>query len=119
MILLDSSGWIEIFAGGKLSKKFEQHLKGNWIVSAINVFEVYKKMASVSEDKALQAVSFMKQGQEIPVDSEISLEAADLSHKHKLGMADSLILATAIRKKATLVTKDSDFCQIPGCVVYL
>lgn len=119
MILLDSSGWLEIFTNGPLADRFQHHLQRSrtWIVSAINLYEVYKKVARHSEDEALRAVAVMRQGDIIPVDERISLEAADLALRHGLAMADSIILATAQRFKATLVTKDRDFEKLPGCLV--
>lgn len=119
MILLDSSGWLEIFTNGPLAERFEQHLHRSrtWIVSAINLFEVYKKVARHSEEEALRAIAVMRQGTLIPVDERISLEAADLALHHGLAMADSIILATAQLSKVTLITKDRDFEKLPGCVV--
>ena len=47
----------------------------------------------------------------------LALEAADLSLAHGLGMADSLVYATARRFGATLVTGDADFEGLPDTVV--
>lgn len=117
MILLDSSGWLEILEAGPLAHKFEDYLKKTWLVSTINLFEVYRKLARRSEDKALQAIAFMRKGHLHPVDETVALEAGDLSIKYKLAMADSLVLATAFHYKADLVTKDNDFRDIPRCKV--
>ncbi len=119
MILLDSSGWLEIFLDGPLARQCTKHLERSkqWIVSAINIFEVYRKLAKSSEGEALQAIAVMRHGQLIPVDETISLTAADLALQYDLAMADSLILATAYTHKATLVTRDNDFAKLPQCVV--
>lgn len=119
MILLDSSGWIEIVTDGPRAAKFERHLREakRWIVSPINLFEVYRKVAKISEDRALRAVAAMKQGEVVPVDEQISLEAADLALKYNLAMADSIILATALACGAKLITGDTDFANIRNCVV--
>lgn len=117
MILLDSSGWIEIFVDGPLARQFEPYIQENWVVSTINLFEVYKKIARTSEEDALRAIAMMRAGQVIPVDETVSIEAGDLSLKYGLAMADSLILATAHLHSAILVTKDADFAKIPGCKV--
>ncbi len=119
MILLDSSGWLELFTNGPLADRFEHHLQRSrtWVMSSINLFEVYKKIARHSEDDALRAIAVMRQGTLIPVDERVSLEAADLALQHGLAMADSLILATAQIANATLVTKDRDFQKLPGCLV--
>ncbi len=50
----------------------------------------------------------------IDVDERISLSALRLSIDHRLPMADSLILATALMTGATLWTQDADFAGIGG-----
>jgi predicted nucleic acid-binding protein len=45
----------------------------------------------------------------VPVDETLALEAADLSLELGLAMADAIVLATARRHEATLVTSDADF----------
>lgn len=117
MILLDSSGWLEILEAGPKTNRFEAYLKKTWLVSTVNLFEVYRKLARRSEDKALQAIAFMRKGEVHPVDETIALEAGDLSIKYQLAMADSLVLATAFLYKVELVTKDNDFQNIPNCKV--
>jgi predicted nucleic acid-binding protein len=49
----------------------------------------------------------------IEIDSEIAVAAADLAIKHKLPLADSLIYAITLAKKATLWTQDDDFKDLP------
>lgn len=84
-------------------------------VSLICLYEVFKKFnAAVDEAKALQAVAQMKQGHVIDVTADIALEAALLSSKHRLPMADSLIYATARREKALVWTQDDHFRGLPG-----
>ncbi len=120
MILLDSSAWLEIFVGGALADDCERYLKqnsGKVIVSVINIYEVYRRIARQSEDLALQAVALMKQQSVQMVDEQISLDAGDLSIKYGLAMADSLLLATAYKYKALLLTKDVDFNRVPGCKI--
>ncbi|MCB1215656.1 MAG: type II toxin-antitoxin system VapC family toxin [Deltaproteobacteria bacterium] len=120
MVLLDSSAWLEVFYQAPLYKKFLKYLRqeGAWVVSTINLFEVYRKLAKKSEDLALEAVAKMRTGKLIEVTEGLSIEAGDLSIQYQLGMADSLILATAYQEEVTLVTKDYDFHKIPGCKVY-
>jgi predicted nucleic acid-binding protein len=48
------------------------------------------------------------------LDRAIALEAARLSIQHGIAMADSVILATAQRLRATLWTQDSDIDGLPG-----
>lgn len=117
MNLVDSSGWLEYFAGSTNSDFFTPAIEdvSNLIVSTINLYEVFKKVLQQrDETDALQAVSLMQQGKIIEVDSTISLNAAKLSYDLKLPMADSIILATAKMHDAILWTQDSDFEKIPN-----
>ena len=45
------------------------------------------------------------------------LEAADVSLRLGLAMADSIVYATALRFDAKLVTGDADFDDLPGAIV--
>jgi predicted nucleic acid-binding protein len=67
-----------------------------------------------SEDEALSAVAVMEQGTVVDLDRATALEAARLSIEHRIAMADSVMLATARRHKATLWTQDADFDGLPG-----
>jgi predicted nucleic acid-binding protein len=53
----------------------------------------------------------------VPIDESMALEAADISLKLGLAMADALVYATAQRHGATLVTGDADFAGLPGAIV--
>ena len=70
--------------------------------------------AVADEPKALQAIGQMKQGRVIEVTEAIALRAALISLKHRLPMADSLILSTAWSEQATLWTQDEHFAGLPG-----
>jgi toxin FitB len=48
------------------------------------------------------------------LDADLALDAARLGIDHKLPLADSVMLATARRFKATLWTQDADFKRIAG-----
>ena len=71
----------------------------------------------LSEERALEAVAALRRAVIEAVDESLALEAADLALAHGLGMADSIIYATAMRQNATLVTSDADFSGLPGAVV--
>ncbi len=120
MILLDSSGWIEIFTKGSLEEKFKHQLTlaDSWVASTVNLYEVYRKITQTSEIQALNAVFYIRRGGLIIEPSDgICLTAADLSIETGLGMADAIILATARSEKVKLYTKDSDFLPFADCVV--
>jgi toxin FitB len=119
-VLLDSSAWIEIFGQGPLLQACQKELRSASVVCVptIVLFEVYRKIAQqVSEDSALSAIAVLTQNSVEDLTQEIALSGADLSLTHQLPMADSLILAHALRSGSTLVTLDNDFSSIPGVKV--
>jgi len=115
--VVDSSGWLEYFAGGPKAMSFEAPLKdtNSLIVPVICLYEVFKVVRRErGEQEALQAAALMKQGSVVDITEEIALQAALISHRDKLPMADSLILATVQAYNATLWTMDSDFKDMAG-----
>lgn len=115
MNVVDSSGWLEYFAGTERLKFFAKAIEDTekLIVPTITLAEVFKKVyKEANEHDALKAIAHMKQGKVVDLDSHISLAAAKLGLEHKLPLVDSILLATANRHKATLWTQDSDFAEI-------
>jgi predicted nucleic acid-binding protein len=85
----------------------------------LSLFEVFKRVTQQrSEDDALRAVAVMEQGSVVDLDRATAIEAARLSILHGIAMADSVMLATAQRHRATLWTQDSDFDSLPGVKYY-
>lgn len=62
-------------------------------------------------------MALLSQNSVADLTSEIALTAADLSKEHKIGMADSIVLAHAQHVGGTLVTLDNDFSGMPGARV--
>jgi toxin FitB len=121
VIVIDSSGWIEFFTDGPLADEYAAQLRKmpSVVTPVIVLYEVYKRLKrDLSEDDAIIAVSAMQRSVVVPVDQELALLAADLSLEHSLAMADAIVLATARRFSADLMTSDRDFEGIPG-VIYL
>jgi predicted nucleic acid-binding protein len=115
--LLDSSGWLEIFGGGANAAQFALIARSGpqLIVPAICLLEVYKRVLQVAgEDEARIAVVHMRAGSVVALDDTLAIEAATVSHQHKLSLADSVIYATAQRHSATLWTQDEHFQRLPG-----
>jgi len=117
MNLVDSSGWLEYFTDDKNAKYFAPVIENTneLIVSTINIYEVYKKiLIMIDENTALEAIALMYQGRVIDVTSDISIEAARLSAKNNIPMADSLIYITARMNDAVVWTQDYDFKNLEG-----
>lgn len=117
MNLVDSSGWIAYLFEGRDAAAFAPAIEdtANLVVPVICLYEVFKKVNAVADEaKAMQAVAQMKQGRVVAVTESVALRAALISLKHRLPMADSLILATAWEQQADLWTQDEHFQGLPG-----
>jgi len=120
LIVLDSSGWLEFFGAGVHANAFAQRLRqpANILTPTIALYEVYKWIKRErSEEDAIAAVATMKKTQVVGLTEEIALTAADLSLAHHLAMADAVMLATARKYDAELMTTDSDFEGIASVTV--
>ena len=116
MNIVDSSGWLEYFADAPNAEFFAPAIENGpeLLVPTVSLYEVFKRvLQQVGEDKALQVVSFMMQGQVVELDVVLAINATKLSHQFKIPMADSMILATAHHHGAVLWTQDADFATIP------
>jgi predicted nucleic acid-binding protein len=117
MNAVDSSGWLEYFADGPNAGAFLPALKdsASIVVPAVTIYEVFKVvLRERGENEALQAVAAMQKGLVVDVSAKLAVEAARLSHKHGLPMADSLVLATAQAHAATIWTQDAHFRSLPA-----
>jgi len=112
MNIIDSSFWLEYFAGTKSGDIVSDIIENinELIVPTITLYEVFKKLLlERNEDDALLAVGHMKQGKVIDLTEELSLSAAKISIKYKLPMADSIIYATNMKYNCILWTQDQHF----------
>ena len=116
--MIDSWAWIEYWKGGKYSRAAASYIDGDEeaFVSAINLIEIYSWFARYyAENVAKSRVETVEKRCFImPLEKSAAIEAAKLKLKHKLGIADSVILATAKGLNAKLVTGDPDFKNIDG-----
>jgi predicted nucleic acid-binding protein len=86
---------------------------GELVVPTITLYEVYKKLlAEKGEEYALDVVSYMQTGTVIDLNAGLSLSAVQISRKHKLPMADSIIYATSQHYSAVIWTCDKHFKDI-------
>ena len=117
MNVVDSSAWLEYFADGPNAGVFAKPIEAtrSLLVPSLSIFEVFKRVCQQrDEDVALRAIAVMEQGTVVDLDRATALEAARLSIEHRLALADSVMLATAQRHRATLWTQDADFEGLPG-----
>ena len=112
MNVVDSSGWLEYFAGGTNVSFFAPVVKeiDTLVVPTVCMYEVFKRLlAQRGEESALQAIGIMSLGRIADLTREIAVNAAAISSELKIAMADSIILATTRAYDATLWTQDADF----------
>jgi len=115
--VVDSSGWLEYFAGGPNANFFAKPIEATaeLVVPTLSLYEVFKKIAQQrGEGDALQAVAVMQQGKVVELSSTLALSAAKVSMQLSIPMADSVMLATARAADAVLWTQDADFATVPG-----
>lgn len=115
MNIVDSSGWLEYFAGGPNADNFSHPLTDTsaLVVPTISIYEVFKVILREStENEALQAIAAMEKGRVVELNSSIAINASKISFQYSLPMADSIILSTARAFNCTVWTQDSDFKNI-------
>jgi len=117
MNVVDSSAWLEYFAGTEKAEHYAKIIENpeQLIVPTLSIHEVFKKILQQrSEHEALQAAAAMQQGKVVDLDVRIAIEAARVSSEKQLPPADSVILATAKQYQAILWTQDAHFKGMEG-----
>lgn len=98
MNVVDSSCWLEFFAGSAIGEQVSPIIEDldALLVPSITIHEVFKKLiVELDEDSALFAMAHMKQGKVIDLDSDLSIYSAQIGKELKLAMADSIIYAVS------------------------
>ena len=119
--MVDSSAWLAYFRGERNAEEFTGPVEDieHLIVPSIALTEVFKFVSRYSDERlALEAISHMKKGLVIPLDSMLAIEAAGIGLDLRLPLADSIIYATARKFNAVLWTQDEDFKDLPGVKYY-
>jgi predicted nucleic acid-binding protein len=117
MNVVDSSGWLEYLTDSANADFFASPILDGeqLIIPTICIYEVFKRvLAQFGEERALDAAGSMGEGLLIELNRQIAIEAALVSVRLKLSMADSIILATARAYDAVLWTQDEHFKGIEG-----
>lgn len=118
-ILLDSSGWIEFFTGGRLADRYADYLTSRHtiITPTIVLYEVYKKIKrEKGEETALLCSGRLQATEVVQLTESIAYLAADMSLRHGLAMADAIVYATGRDQNAQIVTGDADLKELPGVI---
>ena len=112
MNVIDSSCWLEYFAGSEVGEAVADVIGDvpTLIVPAITLYEVFKKLLiETDEDKALLSVAHMRQGLVVELDADLAIYSARLGRDLRLALADSILYATASKYDCTLWTQDQHF----------
>lgn len=116
--LIDSYAWIEYFMGTSAGEKVKSIIEGleEKVTPTICLAEVYAKTVKVEGgEMAERQRSFIKESSAlISLDETIAIESAklDIIMKRKIkgwSLADSIVYATGLIKKAKIVTGDEHF----------
>jgi predicted nucleic acid-binding protein len=117
MNVVDSSGWLEYFAGGPNAAFFAPAIENTrrLIVPSITIYEVFKSLfRQRGEAEALNGIAAMQQGSVVDLDGPLAVSAARAGVENRLPMADSVVLATARAFGAVLWTQDGHFQGLPA-----
>ena len=119
--VIDSYAWIEYFMGTESGEKAKPIIESQdeKITPTICLAEVYAKTLKVeSRELADKQRAFIKEKSALAsLDEPIAVESAIILTKMKKeiegwGMADSIVYATALLKKAQVVTGDEHFKKL-------
>jgi len=121
--VVDSFAWLEYFMGtdaGEKARKIIDSSADEKLTPTICVAEIYAKVLRVEglERAELQRAFIKSRSALVSLTEEIAIEAAkvDVEMKKKVagwGLADSIVLGTARRKKAKVLTGDEHFLNMP------
>ncbi len=116
MKLADTCVWIEALAGTPTGAQYKSLLRSpqQLVVSTLVIFELRKwAVRTLGESAADQVMVLLLDTTVVAPDAAISMHAAEIAAAHRLHAIDALIYATALSQKATLVTCDAHFKDLP------
>jgi predicted nucleic acid-binding protein len=120
MRVVDTSAWIEWLTGSTLGRKLTKELpdRARWIVPTIVQLELSKwLMRELGEDETDRVIAYTQKCVVVPLDTSLTILAADMHRRYKLATADAIVYATAQQLGADLLTCDRHFANLPGAVV--
>jgi predicted nucleic acid-binding protein len=117
VILLDSCGWLEVMAASPLGEAYRPALaeRQQLLVPTVCLLEVGRRLLTWrGEAEAAKGLALMSQGNVVPLDESLAIDASRLGPATRLPCADSIIYATAQRHGAELWTHDEHFRGLAG-----
>lgn len=122
-LLIDSSAWVEYFAGSQKGRKIQQLLKGaNVMTTGLIATEVAIKAIKDCVDENELMLAMESIAQIVPFDLKLARESAAVyveqrKKQPKFGLADAHVAAAAKLSEAKIVTCDNDFRGISGVLI--
>jgi predicted nucleic acid-binding protein len=120
--VVDSYAWLEYFMGsvaGEKAKRIIDSSLDEKLTPTICVAEIYAKVLRVegAEKAELQRAFIKSRSAIVSLTEELAIEAAkiDIELKRKIagwGLADSIVLGTAKKKRAKVLTGDEHFLNL-------
>lgn len=113
--LIDSSAWIEYLEGSKEGEKVSEFLKKGEIFSlSLIMAEVISKVKRMGKDFNLAYRIISSNSKVLEINPQIAKESGLLhaeikKKKTSFGLIDAIILVSARKLKANLVTQDNHF----------
>jgi uncharacterized protein len=116
VILMDSSGWVEIVRGGPRQQAFRDLIEQAEavLVPTLVLYEVYRVIErQFDEAQAERIISYLRSHAVVDLTDELAVAAARAGKQHGLATADAVVYATASVLGARLVTGDVHFADLP------
>ena len=113
--LIDSSAWLSYFYAENTKIRSIVESDDVLLTSSLSIFEVKLKLLKEKKEPSLIQKSLeiiKKRSLVIPVNEEVSEDAAEFSFKYRLHMTDAIIYVSAIKNNAVLITLDNDFREL-------
>jgi PIN domain nuclease of toxin-antitoxin system len=123
--VIDSYAWLEYFMGTKGGKKVKSIIEGTEekITPSICLAEVYAKtLRAENQELAERQRAFIKEKSSLALlDEPIAIESAktQVTLRREIdgwGLADSIVYATGLIKKAEIVTGDEHFKKLKNVI---
>jgi predicted nucleic acid-binding protein len=122
LMLLDASAWVEFFQGTEKSKKVESVLKTEEnFTSIVSIAEIVNWCLrnDIRDMITIYAEGIKKGSRILDLSESIALAAGELNFDRKKtfknwGMLDSFIVATSLLYDLRILTKDSQFKDLPN-----
>lgn len=108
---VDSSAWIEYFAGSNKGKIVKQIIEGKELIitPSLCIMEIKHKYL-LEKQKFQDRIDFICHNSSIvDIDQETALLAAEIKNMYKLYTVDAIVYAVATQQKSTLLTGDAHF----------